>query len=73
MKRAHFGTMLFLVGSIGFLILRLYLSQYPCIYNGIGGTYGSLLGRDLMFPYIVFCAFGLIGLVICVYEAFIRE
>lgn len=73
MKRAHLGIMLFLVGSIGFLILSLYLSCHQYIYNGISGTYAALLGNELLVPYIVFCVIGLIGLIICVYEAYVRK
>jgi hypothetical protein len=33
MERKHFGIMLFLVGSIGYLILSLYLSMNQFEYN----------------------------------------
>ena len=73
MKRSLFGIILFIVGSIGFLILSLYLSAHPHSYNSLSGLPGALLGNDLLLPYIVFCVFGLVGLVICIYEAYIRK
>lgn len=73
MKKHSFGVMLFLVGSIGYLVLSIYLSMHPCNYNGLTGLYASLLGNDLLVPYIFFCAFGIIGLVICVFETFFRQ
>lgn len=73
MKRVYFGIILFIVGSIGFLTLSLYLSAHPYIYNSLSGLPGALLGNGLLLPYIVFCVFGLVGLVICIYEAYIRK
>lgn len=54
MERKHFGIMLFLVGSIGYLILSLYLSMNQFEYNGMTGTYAALLGNELLVPYIIF-------------------
>ena len=73
MKRSHFGVMLFLTGSLGYLIFSLYLSQNQYTYNGMTGTLAALLGNELLIPYLVFCAMGVIGFVICLYEAFIRK
>ena len=70
MNKSHFGTVLLLLGGVGFLVLSLYLSMNPHDYNGITGTYGALLGNELLAPYIIFCAMGLAGLIICVYEAY---
>lgn len=72
MKKEHFGIMLFLVGSIGYLILSLYLSMHRFNYNGITGTYAALLGNELLVPYIIFCTIGIIGFVICIYETYFR-
>lgn len=66
----HFGIMLFLLGSIGYLVLSLYLSMHHFNYNGMTGIYASLLGNELLVPYIIFCAMGIIGFIICVYETF---
>ena len=51
----------------------LYLSQNQYTYNGMTGTLAALLGNELLIPYLVFCAMGVIGFVICLYEAFIRK
>ena len=37
------------------------------------GTLAALLGNELLILYLVFCAMGVIGFVICLYEAFIRK
>ena len=68
MEKKHFGIMLFLVGSIGYLILSLYLSMHRFNYNGMTGTYAALLGNELLIPYIIFCAIGIIGIFYCGYE-----
>jgi hypothetical protein len=73
MKKVHFGIMLFLCGVVGFLVFSLYLSANQCIYNSIDGTYGALLGNELLIPYLIFCVMGLIGLIICAYETYLRK
>jgi len=73
MKKIHFGIMLFLLGSIGYLILSLYLSANQYNYNGMTGTFAALLGNELLVPYILFCAMGIVGFVICVYETFFHK
>ena len=73
MKKATFGMLLFLLGGIGFLIISLYLSAHPHIYNAITGTRGALLGNNLLTPYIIFCVMWAAGLVICFYEAYMRK
>ena len=73
MEKKHFGIMLFLVGSIGYLIFSLYLSMHRFNYNGMTGTYAALLGNELLIPYIIFCAIGIIGFIICVYETYFSK
>lgn len=73
MERKHFGIMLFLVGSIGYLILSLYLSKNRFNYNGMTGTYAALLGNELLVPYIIFCVMGIVGFIICAYETYFRK
>lgn len=73
MKKSHFGIMLFLFGGIGYLIFSLYLSAHQHIYNGIDGTYGALLGNELLVPYVIFCVMGIAGLIICAYETFFKK
>ena len=71
MKKSNFGIMLFLVGATGYLIFSLYLSEHKYNYNGITGTYGALLGNDLLTPYVIVCAIGIIGIIICIYETYL--
>lgn len=73
MEKKYFGMMLFLVGSTGYLILSLYLSMHRFHYNGMTGTYAALLGNELLIPYTVFCALGIIGFFVCVYETYFRK
>lgn len=73
MEKKHFGIMLFLLGSIGYLVLSLYLSMHRFNYNGTTGIYASLLGNELLVPYIIFCAIGIIGFIICVHETFFHK
>ena len=65
--------MLFLLGGVGYLVISLYLSMHPHIYNDVTGTSGALLGNNLLTPYIVFCVMGIAGLIICIYETFLRK
>ena len=73
MKKAHLGMLLFVSGGIGFLVLSLYLSANPHIYNEIDGILGALLGNELLVPYAIFCLLGIAGLAICIYEAYFRS
>ena len=73
MKKSQFGTLLFSSGWLGFLVLSLYLSASPCIYNGITGIYGALLGNELLIPYVICCVIGIAGLIICASEAYFRK
>lgn len=73
MEKKQFGMMLFLVGTIGYLILSLYLSMHRFQFNGMTGTYAALLGNELLIPYIIFCVLGILGFLICLYEAYFRK
>ncbi|HPE15514.1 MAG TPA: hypothetical protein PK597_01020 [Oscillospiraceae bacterium] len=73
MKRSIFGMVLLVCGSAGYLTLRIFLSLHPWDYNGITGLRGALLGNNLRAPYVIFCAMGILGLVICIYEAYLRK
>jgi len=73
MKKAHFGIILFLLGGIGFLIFSMYLSAHQYNYNGMTGTYAALLGNELLVPYTIVCVIAIVGLGICVYEAYFRQ
>ena len=73
MKRSIFGIVLLVCGAAGYLVLRLFLSLHPWDYNGVVGTRGALLGNGLLAPYVIFCAMGILGLVICIYEAYLKK
>lgn len=80
LKKSTFGMMLFLAGSIGFLVLSVFLALNPFDIENIGettqhytGTLGALIGNHLMLPYLIFCGFGLAGLWICISETYLRE
>ena len=73
MKKVHFGIILFLMGSISYLIFSLYLSAHRHNYNGMTGTYAALLGNELLIPYVIFCLIGLAGLFICIFEIYFRK
>lgn len=73
MKRSIFGAVLLVCGAAGYRVLRIFLSLHPCDYNGITGIRGALLGYDLVAPYVVFCAMGILGFLICIYESYFRK
>jgi len=73
LKRMVFGTILFSGGLIGVVALLVVAAFNPWDYNGITGLRGSLLGTGTMPAFVFFCALVLIGTVICVYEAYIKE
>ncbi len=73
MKKMILGALFFGVGFVGVLALSIVAAFNPWSYNGIGGLRGSLLGTGMMFPFILFFAIGVVGIVICVYEAYIKK
>lgn len=68
MKKSQFGIVLFLVGSLGYLVLSLYIAENPQIYNNTEGILITLQITKLLTPYIVFCIIGITGLAISIYE-----
>ncbi len=42
----------------------------PWVYNGIGGFKGFLFGSDTMLFFIICCILSLIGIVLCLIEAY---
>jgi uncharacterized membrane protein len=73
LKKMILGGLLFFGGLLGVIALVVMTAFSPWSYNGIGGLWGALLGTETMFPFILFSIMGLVGIAICVYEAYIRE
>jgi len=73
MKKMILGSLFFVVGFIGVLALSIVAAFNPWTYNGITGLRGSLLGTGMMLPFRLFFAVGVVGSVICVYEAYIKK
>lgn len=73
LKKMIFGMMLFSGGLIGVISLMIVAAFNPWNYNGIIGLRGSLLGTGTMSSFIFFCIMGLIGMVICGYQAYMEK
>ncbi|KXL53526.1 hypothetical protein CLNEO_07520 [Anaerotignum neopropionicum] len=73
MKKMILGMGLFVCGFLGVIALLTATVLCPIIpwsYNNIEGWLGVILGMQLQLPLIVFFATGVMGLVICVKEAY---
>ncbi len=68
-----FGGLLFCGGLIGVIALTIVAAFNPWDYSGITGLMGSLLGTGTISIFVLFCVMGLIGMAICVYEAYIQK
>ncbi|MFW5648305.1 MAG: hypothetical protein ACOCG5_04400 [Candidatus Alkaliphilus sp. MAG34] len=73
MKKMIFGGLIFFGGLLGVIALVVMAALSPWSYNGIGGLWGALLGTGTMSAFILFSVMGLAGLVICIYEAYVRK
>ena len=73
MKKFLFGILLSVIGSVFTLCCCIYAAINPWDYNGITGLTGSLLGMNLMVPFIIFLVVMIIGILICLYEAYFRK
>ena len=69
-KKMVCGIMLTIIGLVftAFCFINAVLN--PCIYNGINGLLGSLLGRNTLIPFIISSVVMILGLVICFWRAF---
>jgi len=73
MKRIFLGGMLFVTGFIGIFVLVILSIYNPVIFNGISGFYGFLLDSDTLLFYIISCILCVVGLIVCIIEAFLKK
>jgi hypothetical protein len=73
MQRTIFGITLFLFGGFGYLLISIHLSDHQYNYNGTTGLYADLLGNHLFVPFVLCCILGVLGLIICIYELYLRK
>lgn len=65
MKRMILGIVWQLMGVVGAIIILCSAAPHKWDYNGITGILGSLLGLDLIIPFIVCIVLFILGAVIC--------
>lgn len=70
MKRMYLGSLLFGGGLLGTLIFLVLTAIYPGTYNDIEGIIGSLMCMDLIIPFLTFIGMCILGLIICIIEAY---
>ena len=73
MKRFLFGIVLTVVGLAYSLFCFIWAVREPWYYKGVSGVFGSLLGNELMTPFLFFSLLLFLGLVICCAEAYRRK
>ena len=54
-----------LMGFLGSIAILCSATLHQCNYNGITGILGSLLGLDLIIPFIVCITLFICGVVVC--------
>ncbi len=65
MKKMILGVVWQLMGFLGSIAILCSATLHQCNYNGITGVLGSLLGLDLIIPFIVCITLFICGLVVC--------
>jgi len=70
MKKMFLGGLCFMGGLMGSVALMIAASLKLWDYQGITGWIGSLLGMRILLPFLVFSVLSLVGLIICVKEAY---
>lgn len=65
MKKMILGIVWQLMGFLGSIAILCSATLHQCNYNGIPGVLGSLLGLDLIIPFIVCITLFICGLVVC--------
>lgn len=73
MKKMFLGAMLFFGGLIGIYMFIAMSIVHPWSYNNIVGLRGFLLGSKNYFFFVICCTSTLLGILICVYEAYGTE
>ncbi|WP_105615063.1 hypothetical protein [Vallitalea okinawensis] len=70
MKKMYLGTLLYLSGFVGNLLLLVISIFKPCTYNSISGFKGFLLCYDATSAYTLFWLLIIVGILISVTEAY---
>lgn len=65
-----FGMLLTLIGLVFSAFSLIYAASNPWIWNDIDGLLGSLLGTNMLIPFIVSFVVMIVGLIICFKEAY---
>ena len=65
MKKMMLGIVWQLMGFLGSIAILCSATLHQWNYNGITGILGSLLGLDLIIPFIVCITLFICGLVVC--------
>ena len=75
MKKSTFGLLVTLISFVLFIVcfLNAFVINPYSEYNGIRGPLGSLLGNDMLFPFVVSLLGLVVGLFICGYEAYRKK
>ena len=59
------GVVWQLMGFLGSIAILCSATLHQCNYNGITGALGSLLGLELIIPFIICLTLFICGLVVC--------
>ena len=73
MKKFVFGAFIMMLGLLFAAFSFIFAALNPWDYNGITGLFGSLLGTQMLIPFIVSLIIMVTGLTICWYEAYRRK
>ena len=68
MKKMILGVVWQLMGFLGSIAILCSATLHQCNYNGITGVLGSLLGLELIIPFIICLTLFICGLVVCFRE-----
>lgn len=69
-KKMIVGVLITLIGLVFSAFSFIYAAINPWNYNGITGLRGSFLGTNMTWPFIIGTAVMIVGLAICIKEAF---
>ncbi len=69
-KKMIFGILLTLIGVAFSLFCFIHAAMNPWDYNGITGIWGSFLGTDMLFPFILALLVMCVGLALCYLDAY---
>lgn len=69
-KKMVVGVLITLIGLVFSAFSFIYAAVHPWNYNGITGLRGSFLGTNMTWPFIIGTIVMIVGLVICIKEAY---